>query len=276
MHNKLTRNKKILIFILLISIGVLVGFPFIWMFFSSFKQSHEFYTTTPTLLPEVFSLDNFRTLFAKYDFGRYYFNSILVTFVQVVGNAIIVLTAGYGFAKYEFTGKKFLFTIVLATTMVPWVATIIPLYIYMNKLGLLNSYVGLIIPGLADVFSIFLARNFMSSIPNSLMDSARIDGASEWDIFRKIVLPLSKPLIALVSITKVVSSWNAFQWPLLAANSDKLRTLPVAMSMLSSQYYDSYHLKMAGAVVTVIPILIIYILFQDYFIEGISVSGMKE
>jgi len=276
MNKDLTTRRKIVVVLLLVVIGFVVAFPFIWMILSSFKQSHEFYVQRPKLFPEVFHLDNYRRLFKQWDFGRYYFNSIFITVVQVIMNAIIVLTAGYGFAKYKFKGQNVLFMIVLATTMIPWVATIIPLYIYMGKLGLIDSYLGLMIPGLADAFSIFLARNFISSIPDSLIESARIDGASEWTIFKRIIIPLSKPLIAVISITKMISSWNAFQWPLLAVNSEKYRTLPLAMSLLSSQYYDSYDLKMAGAVIIVIPVLLIYIIFQDYFIEGISVSGMKE
>ncbi len=276
MELKRKKINKVLLITLLIFIGTVVAFPFLWMILSSFKESHEFYTTTPKLLPNVFKLDNYKRLFTEYSFGRYYMNSIFITIVQVAANAIIVLTAGYGFAKYKFKGKDSLFMIVLATTMIPWVATIIPLYIYMSKFGLIDTYMGLIIPGLADAFSIFLARNFMQAIPDSLIESARIDGASEWKIFRTIVLPISKPLIAVISITKMISSWNAFQWPLLAVSSDKLRTLPLAMSLLSSKFYDSYDLKMAGAVIIVIPVLIVYIIFQDYFIEGISVSGMKE
>lgn len=276
MYRKMTTKKKIIVFTLLLSIGILVGFPFIWMIFSSFKQSHEFYVQKPKLLPAIFQFSNYTKLFTKFNFGRYYFNSAFVTFVQVVVNSAITLTAGYGFAKFKFKGRDFLFFMVLGTTMIPWVATIIPLYIYMSKFGLIDTYIGLMIPGLADAFSIFLARNFLKGIPDSLIESARIDGASEWKIFKTIIIPLSKPLIALVSITKLVSSWNAFQWPLLAVNSQKLQTLPLAMSRLSSQFYDSYDLKMAGAVVTVIPIIIIYVIFQDYFVEGISVTGMKE
>ncbi len=276
MKTKMSFKKKITVIILLVVIGFFVSFPFVWMILSSFKQGFEFYLIKPTLLPEVFQFNNYVRLFRDWDFGRYYMNSIIITLVQVVANSIIVLTAGYGFAKFKFKGKDSLFILVLATTMIPWVATIIPLYIYMSKLGLINTYIGLIIPGLADAFAIFLARNFISNIPDSLIESARMDGGGEWMIFRKVIMPLSKPLIAVISITKMVASWNAFQWPLLAVNSEKLRTLPLAMSLLSSQFYDSYDLKMAGAVITVIPIIIIYIIFQNYFVEGISLSGMKE
>ncbi len=271
---KKTVNKSILIALLCLGSVLIVG-PFLWMLFSSFKGIKEFYYTPPRIFPDSYSLDNFNELFAKANFTRFYINSIYVTAVQVIFNIIIVTLAGYGFAKYEFRGKKVLFAIVLATTMVPWVATIIPLYILAYRVNAVDTYFGLIFPGLADAFSIFLARNFISTIPTSLIESARIDGAGEMLIFRKHILPLIKPIIAVITITKFVASWNAFQWPLLVASSEELRTLPVAISNFSSQYYDAYNVKMAAASVAVIPVLIIYIVFQKYFVEGISLTGIK-
>ena len=226
-------------------------------------------------MPEAFKLDNYIELFGRGDFGRYYLNSIFITVVQVFGNLFIILPAAFAFAKYDFKGKHVIFLIILGTTMVPWVATIIPLYILAGKFRLIDTYLGLIIPGLADAFSIFLARNFISSIPDALLEAARIDGAKEIKIFTNVILPSVKPLIAVISINKLISSWNAFQWPLLAVNSDELRTLPLAVAKLSSQYYDAYNLKMAAAAVTIIPVLIIYIACQKYFVEGISLSGIK-
>lgn len=220
-------------------------------------------------------MGNYQELFGKGDFGLYYLNSLFVTAVQVVSNILIVLAAGYGFAKFQFKGRSLLFMLVLATTMIPWVATIIPLYILANNFNLIDTYLGLIIPGMADAFSIFLARNFMTSIPTPLMEAARIDGAGEFSIFRKVVIPSVKPLIAVIGIQKLVSSWNAFQWPLLVVNSDRYKTLPLAIARLSSQYYDAYDLKMAAACLAIIPVLILYIIFQRYFVEGISLSGIK-
>ncbi len=267
--------KKAGLYLLLAVVTVITAFPFLWMILSSFKESSEFYLLTPKLLPNSFQFDNFVELFEKWSFGSYYKNSIIVTAVQVVANILIVLFAGYGFAKYDFKGKHVLFMIVLASTMIPWVATIIPLYIITNSLHLIDTYMGLIIPGMADAFSIFLARNFMSTIPTPLLEAARIDGAGEVKVFFRVVLPQVKPLIAVIAIQKMVSSWNAFQWPLLVVNSEELRTLPLAMAKLSSQYYDSYNLKMAAATLAIIPVLLLYIAFQKYFVEGISLSGIK-
>lgn len=261
--------------ILMAAAGALVAFPFLWMVLSSFKQSDEFYQLVPSLLPRRFLLDNFAELFGKWNFAVYYKNSLIVTALQVAANVAIVVAAGYGFAKYEFKGKRFFFLLILSSTMIPWVATIIPLYIMANALKMIDTYAGLVIPGMADAFSIFLARNFMLSIPTPLIESARIEGATEKRIFASIVLPSVKPLVAVVAIQKMVTSWNAFQWPLLVVNSDEMRTLPIAVAKLSSQYYDSYNLKMAAATIAIVPVLAVYIAFQKYFVEGVTLSGIK-
>lgn len=266
---------KTFLYLLLGSLAVIVAFPFVWMIFASFKDVKEFYVLKPTLLPEKFIFTNYTELFEKLNISRYYMNSIIVTAVQVLANVVIVLMAGYGFAKYQFKGKNFLFLLILSSTMIPWVATIVPLYILANNLHLVDTMMGLIIPGMADAFSIFLARNFMSSVPTPLLEAARIDGAGESKIFLHIVLPAVKPLISVIAIQKMVSSWNAFQWPLLVVNSDELRTLPLAIAKLSSQYYDSYNLKMAAAALTIIPVLIVYVIFQKHIVEGVSLSGIK-
>ena len=262
-------------YILLILVAVIVGYPFLWMLLSSFKDISEFYMIPPRLFPEVWLTDNYVEIFTKWSFGTYYKNSIIVTAAQLIGNLIIVLFAGYGFAKYRFRFKTFFFMLILCTTMIPWVATIIPLYIVATNLGWINTYVGLIIPGAADAFSIFLARNFISGIPDPLIEAARIDGAGERKIFFNIVLPSVKPLIAVITINKMVSSWNAFQWPLLVVNSDELRTIPIAIANLSSRFYDSYDLKMAAATMAIIPVLILFIAFQKHFVEGVTLSGIK-
>lgn len=278
MVNKERRKRKIyivLLYIITITVAIIISFPFLWMILASFKEQSEFYLLKPTLLPKHFNFDNFKQLFGKLSIGIYYKNSIIVTVAQVITTLTIVLLAGYGFAKYSFKGKKILFLIVLSSTMIPWVATIIPLYILASNFNLVDTMGGLIIPGMADAFSIFLARNFMSAIPTPLLEAARLDGAGELKIFNKVVLPSVKPLISVIAINKIVSSWNAFQWPLLVVNSDKLRTLPLAVAKLSSQFYDAYNLKMAAAAIAVLPVLILYAFFQRYLVEGVSLTGIK-
>lgn len=256
-------------------LACVVAFPFIWMILSSFKQPYEFYLIIPTLFPQQFSFSNYAELFGKWDFMVYYKNSLMVTSVQVISNIIIVLCAGYGFAKYQFRGRTFFFLLIMASTMIPWVATIIPLYILANRFLLIDTYRGLILVGLADAFSIFLARNFITTVPTALLESARMEGAGEARILYSVVLPEIQPLIAVIAIQRMIGSWNAFQWPLLVVNSDRLRTLPIAIAKLSSQYNDAYNLKMAAATVAIIPVILVYIFFQRYFVEGITLSGIK-
>lgn len=267
--------KNAIIMIALCLGSIMVAIPFIWMLLSSFKTQAEFYVYPPRLLPDKFSLANFKTLFDRIAYGRVYLNSIFVTAVQVLLNIAIVTTAGYGFAKFKFRGKKTIFTIILATTMVPWVSTIIPLYIMAYKAGVVDTYFGLIFPGLADAFSIFLARNFISTVPDSFIESARIDGGGELRIFRSIIMPLVKPIMAVIIINKFIASWNAFIWPLLVVNSERLSTLPLAISKLSGQFNDQYDLKMASALLAILPVLIVYVAFQKYFVKGISLTGVK-
>lgn len=263
------------IYLPLFAIALVVSYPFIWMLLSSFKDIREFYQIPPRLLPNTWIVDNYIDIFTKWRFGTYYKNSTIVTAAQLAANLVIVLFAGYGFAKFQFRFKTFFFMVILSTTMIPWVATIIPLFILTTQLGWINTYAGLIIPGSADAFSIFLARNFISGIPDPLIEAARIDGAGERHIFYHIVLPSVKPIIAVIVINKMVASWNAFQWPLLVVNSDRLRTIPIAISNLSSRFYDSYDLKMAAATVAIIPVLILYVAFQKHFVEGVTLSGIK-
>lgn len=276
MTNRVRKNLTlVVIYTLLVLIAIVVGYPFLWMILSSFKDISEFYMIPPKLFPQDWLVKNYTEIFTKWNFGIYYKNSIIVTAAQLIGNILIVLFAGYGFAKYRFRFKTFFFMLILSTTMIPWVATIIPLYIVATQLGWIDTYIGLIIPGAADAFSIFLARNFINGIPDTLIEAARIDGASEKRIFFRIILPAVKPLIAVITINKMVSSWNAFQWPLLVVNSDELRTLPIAIANLSSRFYDSYDLKMAAATLAIIPVLIVYIIFQKHFVEGVTLSGIK-
>lgn len=276
MTNRVRKNLPlVVIYTLLVLIAIVVGYPFLWMILSSFKDISEFYMIPPKLFPQDWSVKNYTEIFTKWNFGIYYKNSIIVTAAQLIGNILIVLFAGYGFAKYRFRFKTFFFMLILSTTMIPWVATIIPLYIVATQLGWIDTYIGLIIPGAADAFSIFLARNFINGVPDTLIEAARIDGASEKRIFFRIILPAVKPLIVVITINKMVSSWNAFQWPLLVVNSDELRTLPIAIANLSSRFYDSYDLKMAAATLAIIPVLIVYIIFQKHFVEGVTLSGIK-
>lgn len=266
---------KAAIYIVLSVVGFLMVLPFIWMISSSFKPIQEFYLSPPKWLPIEATLDNFRQLFKRMNFLTYYKNSIFVTVVQTVSTLFFSALAGYGFAKFKFPGRDKIFLVILATMMVPFPVTIITLYIMTYSVNLTNTYMGLIFPELLTAFGVFLMRQFMTGIPNALLDASRIDGCGEFRIFWSIVLPLCKPVLAALTIFTFMQSWNTFIWPLLVVNEESLRTIPLGISMLSGQWNDAYNLKMAAAALAIMPVLMVFLTMQKQFIQGITMTGMK-
>lgn len=265
---------KLLISILLGVLGIVTFFPFLWMIFSSFKTNAEINQIVPSLLPKAASLDNFKELFVRMNFGLYLKNTLIVTICSFAGLFLNAM-AGYGFAKYDFKGKNKLFLLVLATMMIPGQVTMIPVYLLLNSVGLTNSLTGIILPGLVGAFGVFLFRQFMSTISDEMIEAARLDGANEWYIFFKIILPLTKPILAVQGILTFIGGWNSFLWPLIIANDEKYYTLSVGLQLLQEQHGGNYALQMAGATFMVVPILIVFLIFQKYILEGFNVSGMK-
>jgi multiple sugar transport system permease protein len=254
--------------------GLLVAIPFIWMILSAFKPESEVLQLTPTLWPETFTTENFIYLFENMNFGVYLRNTIIVVLCSFVGLFFNAM-AGYAFAKYKFKGREKLFYLVLATMMIPGQVTMIPVYLILNQMGLTNTMAGVVLPGLVGAFSIFLFRQFMSTIPDELLEAARLDGASEFRVFMQLVLPISKPIMAVQGILTFIAGWNSFLWPLIIANDESLYTLSVGLSLLKGQYGGNFALQMAGSTFMVVPIVIIFIIFQKHIIEGYTISGMK-
>ncbi|MBH0165063.1 carbohydrate ABC transporter permease [Fictibacillus sp. 7GRE50] len=254
--------------------GLLVAIPFIWMILSAFKPESEVLQLTPTLWPETFTTENFIYLFENMNFGVYLRNTIVVVLCSFVGLFFNAM-AGYAFAKYKFKGREKLFYLVLATMMIPGQVTMIPVYLILNQMGLTNTMAGVVLPGLVGAFSIFLFRQFMSTIPDELLEAARLDGASEFRVFMQLVLPISKPIMAVQGILTFIAGWNSFLWPLIIANDESLYTLSVGLSLLKGQYGGNFALQMAGSTFMVVPIVIIFIIFQKHIIEGYTISGMK-
>lgn len=273
-HKNAQMSFKVFIGILLGVMGIMTFFPFLWMIFSSFKTNAEINEIVPTLLPKNPTLDNFKELFIRLNFGVYLKNTLIITAFSFVG-LLLNAMAGYGFAKYDFKGKNKLFLMVLATMMIPGQVTMIPVYLLLNSVGLTNTLLGIILPGLAGAFGIFLFRQFMSNISNEMIEAARLDGASEWYIFFKIVLPVSRPILAVQGILTFIGGWNSFLWPLIVANDEKYYTLSVGLQLLQGQHGTNYALQMAGATFMVIPILIVFSIFQKYILQGFNISGMK-
>ncbi|WP_336789960.1 carbohydrate ABC transporter permease [Paenibacillus sp. MMO-177] len=254
--------------------GILVILPFIWMILSAFKSEAEMQNIPPTFLPVDATFDNFKHLFTEMNFGVYLKNTLIIVVFSFVGLFLNAM-AGFGFAKYKFKGGSALFYLVLATMMIPGQVTMIPIYLILNEMHLTNTMAGIILPGLVGAFGIFLFRQFMQTIPDELLEATRLDGASEFRTFMQIVLPISKPILAVQGILAFIAGWNSFIWPLIIANDEKLYTLSVGLTLLKGQYGGNFALQMAGSTFMVIPIIVIFIIFQRHIIENFSISGMK-
>lgn len=260
----------------LLSFGAVVMLaPFVWMLLASSKTLPEILKVPPTWLPGAFRLDNFRTVLADTDFVRYFLNSVIVAAISIVSVLVTSSMAGYAFAKFEFPGRNVLFALVLATLMIPFQVRVIPLYVLANEMHLLDTYAGLVLPGLVDAFGIFLMRQYMQSIPSDLLDAARVDGASEARIFVKIVLPLAKPALSALAIFTLVASWESFLWPLLVISSPDKYTLPLGLAQFSGRFVTRVELQMAASALTILPLLIVFLVMQRRFIEGMATAGMK-
>jgi multiple sugar transport system permease protein len=254
---------------------LLVG-PFIWMLLGSFRPDRELKAVPPSWLPQHPTLHNYTELLQSGNFPQYFFNSAVVAIAVTLGNLLFCSMLGYAFAKLRFPGKQPLFAVVLATLMVPGVVTFVPLFVLVSNLGMSNSFAGLIFPFLAGPFGVFLMRQFMMGLPDELIDAARVDGAGEWRIFTRVIMPLCKPALATLGILTFLTSWNNFLWPLVVAQSDDKYTLPVGLAIYAiGENKADYGLLMAGSVVIVAPILLVFVALQRFFVQGIAMTGIK-
>ncbi|HEX2417353.1 MAG TPA: carbohydrate ABC transporter permease [Micromonosporaceae bacterium] len=270
------RVARLVLYAVLIAGLVMMIIPFVWMVVSSIKPGLELRAVPPTWWPERFTLGNYRELFTRLDFPRYFTNSAVVAFLVTAGNLGICSATGYALAKLRFPGRRALFVLAVGNVMVPPVVTFVPSFVLVSKLGLVNTYAGLVLPNVALAINVFLMRQFMLSIPDELLESARIDGAGEWRIFWQIVLPLSRPALATVGILTFLGSWNNFLWPLVVATTEDRYTLPVALALYSTgQHETDYGLLLAGSVVVVVPVLLVFLVLQRHFVRGIATTGLK-
>jgi len=255
---------------------ILMVIPFLWMVISSIKPEAEVRAVPPTWWPETVTLDNYEALFQKLDFPVYFLNSTLVALAVTVGNVMFGSMLGYALAKLDFPGKRAMFGLVMMTLMIPGVVTFVPLFILTTNLGLTNTLPGMFLPFLAGPFGVFLMRQFISGLPDELIQAARVDGAGELRIFFSIILPLCGPALATLGILSFLTSWNNFLWPLVVATSEDKFTLPVALALYSvGQNATKYGLLLAGAVVVVIPVIAVFLILQRYIMQGISMTGIK-
>ena len=260
--------------VLLLILGCMVCFPFFWMILSSFKTNLEIGQSIPTFLPQKPTTDNYSNLFEDMQFGIYLRNTLIVTAYSFVG-VLLNAMAGYGFAKFNFKGKNFFFVLVLCTLMIPSQVTMIPIYVIMNQVKLTDTFTGIVLPTLVSGFNIFLFRQFISTISDDFLEAAKIDGAGQGYIFANIIMPLTKPILSLQIILTFISGWNSFLWPLIMSNDDSHYTLSVGLALMQNMYSQDFGLLMAGATIMIIPVLIVYIIFQKQIIKGISLSSYK-
>lgn len=261
----------------IVTIGaLLVIIPFVGMVLTSLKTPAEIQRIPLKLWPENWlNFENYRTLFQRQPFHLYVLNTIIVSGVSTVTSVIFSSLAGYGFAKFQFPLKEFWFFTILALLMIPFQAIVIPLYQWVVKFGLINTYVGLMLPQFVSAFGVFLMREAAEGIPDDYIDSARIDGSSELGIFFRIILPSIKPSLAALVIIKFLWTWNEFFWPLVSTNRDAMKVITLGLAAFSNQYFIEYHLVTAATVISVIPIAILFLAFQKWIVKAVVMSGLK-
>lgn len=262
--------------VVMLGAAVLTLLPLLWMVSASLMPTGEATAVPPHLVPSHPTLEHYRTLFTRLDLTRALVNSV---FLAVVVTAIAVLVnalAGYGFAKFHFAGRDRLFGGLLAALVIPGQVAMLPLFLMLRGLHLVNTYAAVIVPGMASVFGIFLVRQYAAGIPDSILDAARVDGAGEIRIFRSLVLRLCAPILVTLAVFTFMGTWNDFMWPLIVLADERLYTLPVALATLAGEHVQDVELMMAGAVLTILPVVVLFVALQRYYVAGITAGGVKE
>jgi multiple sugar transport system permease protein len=259
-----------------LAFGALVTLtPLLWMVSASFMSPGESNSFPPRLLPQVPTLQNYVDLFTRLNLARYLVNSTLVAVSATLISLIINSMAGYAFAKLRFTGRERVFQILLAALVIPGQVGMLPLFLLLKSMGLVNTMAGVIVPFMAGIFGIFMVRQYAMSIPDDLLDAARVDGAGEYRIFWNIVIPVIQPILVTLAVFTFLSAWNDFMWPLIVLSDDAKYTLPVALASLSGEHVQDTGLMMAGSVLTVLPVVVLFIVLQRAYIRGVMMGSVK-
>lgn len=249
--------------------------PFLWTLSTSLKNIDEVFVNPPQWIPSALKWSNYTTLWHEFPMTRWILNSAYIVVLAVLGKLVLSSTAAYAFARLRWPGRDTIFYIFLTALMIPWEVTLIPGFVLMRQLGWIDTHLALIVPGMGDVFGIFLLRQYFMSLPRELEDAARVDGAGFFRIYVSIVLPLSRSALAVVAVLGFMSVWNSFLWPLIMLNDPNKFTLPVGLQLLNTQHSTDWTVLMAGDVIALLPVVIIYLLAQRYFVQGITMSGLK-
>lgn len=267
---------QVVVAIVMVALSIAFLIPFYWMVISSFKPVEDIFSRGFQLFPDRMTVEGYVSLFVDQPYLRWYWNSVLMTSTHTVAMLLISAMAGYALSKFRFFGSKFIFLLILASTMIPMHLRLIPLFLTLNSYGLLNTYTGVVLPTLASSFSVFFMRQYMLSLDSNLLDAARIDGAGEWRIFWSLALPLAKPALSALGILTALFFWNDLLWPLIVMRGRTMFPLAVGLASLTSTYRPQYHLVMAGSTLSVLPIIVMYFFARRSFTRGLSISsGMK-
>ncbi len=271
------RSGRVLLYVVLTILGIIAAMPFIWMIMSSFKPAAEIRQVPPTFWPQSPTLENYQTILNDPDLplSLFYRNSMFIAVANVITTLFTGSLLGYIFAKYRFRGRQALFWFIVGTMMIPAQVIMIPGYLILVQIGLLNNLWGLILPSMIDAFAIFLMRQFILSIPDDEIWSARVDGASEWRIYRSVVIPQLRPALATLGMLTFMFHWNAYLWPLIVLTEQEKRTLPIILTWYSTQRTSQLNLVMAASVLIVIPVLIVFALSQRWIVRGLTLTGTK-
>lgn len=267
------RYIKILSYSVLTVLIIVMVFPFVWMVLSSLKPFREIYR--PYLIPRNPTLNNYKQILSSSLFPRWFLNSLIVALSTTFSVLFFDSLVGYTLAKFRFPGRNLIFIFILSTLMIPTEMLVIPWYVMSSRLGWIDTYWGVMFPGMITAFGIFLMKQFMETIPDDLLDAARIDGVTEFGIYYKIALPLVRPALASLAILNFIGNWNAFLWPLIISSKPKMYTLPVGLAYFSSENLMRWEMIMTGATISTIPLIIVFLIFQKQIIRGIMLSGLK-
>ncbi len=270
------KPKSLLIHAVMIVCCILFIFPFLWMALTSFKTPQEIFQWPPRMFPKEWSFSNYQEVLTAVPLLRMLLNSLFVAVAVTAGTLLFSSLAAYSFARLRFKGKDLLFSMYLGTLMVPLMVTLIPPFVIMRKLGMVDTYYALIVPGFfGNAFGTFLLRQFFMTIPRQLDEAARIDGCGYFGIYSRILMPLMKPALASLFIFTFMGVWNDFLWPLVVIQTESVKTITLGLASFQGLYTTKYHLLMAAAMISVLPVLVAYISSQRYFIEGITLTGLK-
>ena len=269
------KGANLFVWLVLVVGALVVAFPLYWMFATAVRPKKEIFSGGFDLVPSTFVWSNFSDAWNKLPWDQFYINSIAIAAIAVPVTVFINLLAGYTFAKYKFPGRDILFLLMISTLMIPIQVIMVPEFLIVAKLGWVNTWWGVLVPRAAEAFGLFMVRQFMVSIPDELIEAARLDGAGEFTIFRRVVLPLSWPVIAVLSIFTFMWRWNDFAWPLVVLQEESAYTVPLGLNLMQGQYFTDWTGLMSMSLLSIIPMLLVFIVFQRYFIQGIASTGFK-